>query len=278
MHKERGDFLNKKDVFSMIQEYETVKAGKHKFLLPITFHHADVFTAAFTISTRKLLKLLPTKQFTPMQTLPGRAVMMVSAMDYSESNLGAHGEASIAFPVMLNTISIPILSALFELRWPGSGLYVYYLTVTTETVCAARKEIWKYPCSVAEMDFTDRPGIHRVEVKEDGEKVFTFTVRKTGKRQVDTTDWRTYSIKGDEILDTTIYIYGKRRVARLAHTAELELGSHPVCDVIRELEPSAAPVMSSYYLSINAVLPRPQKTSPLKEDHTKDDVKSGSER
>ncbi|MEW5947447.1 MAG: acetoacetate decarboxylase family protein [bacterium] len=260
--------MRQQDIFSTIKSCETVSVRGADVTLPVTYRDAVLFAAAYTVSARKLAALLPTRQFKPMIATPGRAVMMVAAMNYIESSLGPHGEASIAFPVIFNAPSIPIFSALFEMSWPGAGLYARHLPVTTETALAAREEIWKFPGFLAEMNFTDKPGIHRLELGEKGKEVLTFTVRKTGRPQVYTTDWRTYTVAGDEILVSTIYLRGKRRVSNFASAAELKLGDHPVCDEIKGLDPSPHPIMSYYFVYVNAFLPAPERRYPLKRPET----------
>lgn len=256
-----------KDISDKERETETVKVGRQKIDLPITYREADVFSAAFTVSSRKLEKILPTRKFRPMISFPGRAVMMVAAMNYRDTSIGPYGEAYITFPVYYKAMSIPMLSPLFEMHWPGTGMYVLQSMSDNELAVEAGKQIWKQPKIAAEVNFTDRPGIHRCELREknEGENILGFSMRKAGRTERYNMDWRTYTIDGDEILTTNIMTDGVRRIARFGKTAELHFTDHPISKSIQELDPSPSPIMSSYYVRIKGAMPRPHKSEPIEE-------------
>ncbi|MFH1539949.1 MAG: acetoacetate decarboxylase family protein [bacterium] len=248
-------------------EKDVVKIGKHKIELPITYKEADVFSAAFTVSASRLEKILPSKKLRPMISFPGRAVMMIAAMNYRDSSIGPYGEAYITFPVYYKAMSIPILSPLFEMRWPGTGMYVLYSMADNELAVEAGKQIWKQPKIMSDIKFTDRPGINRCELKErdKNESIIGFSMQKTGRTERYNMNWRTYTIDGNELLTTDIKIDGVRRIARFGKTAELHLTDHPISKSIQELDPSPSPIMSSYYVRIKGAMLRPHRTDPIEE-------------
>lgn len=244
---------------------ETVKVGKKNIELPITYNDADIFSAAFTVSAKKLAEILPSPKFKPMITYPGRAVMIVAAMNYRETGIGPYLESYITFPVYYRAYSLPVLSPIFEMRWPGAGMFVLQSYTNKNLVVEAGRQIWKYPKEFADIEFTDKPGIYRIELFEKGgkDKILEFAVRKAGRTERYTMGWRTYSIDQGKMYTTEIDMEGVRRVTRLSKTAEIHFTDHAACETLRALEPSPSPVLSSYFLHIRGALPKPQKEEPF---------------
>ena len=65
----------------------------------------------------------------------------------------------------------------------------------------------------------------------------------------------TYTVKGDELIRTSIAQAGTYRQCFKPNDAMLQLGNHPMADTIRSLKISERPLLSRMFLERAAILP-----------------------
>jgi hypothetical protein len=64
-----------------------------------------------------------------------------------------------------------------------------------------------------------------------------------------------YTVRGEELLETVSPCSGYLQQGVGSRSGSLELGDHPVADMLRALEPSQIPVVTRSYLNLRLMIP-----------------------
>lgn len=235
--------------------------------MPLLTHRARSFGAFFTISAAKARALLPTGDLRPVLVTPRRALLIVQAMEYTEKNTDPYREFGISIPVHRSPrADLPFVSAALWPRLPGYGNYITHLAVDTEEALLIGREVLGFPKFTAKVQFSESADERIVEASADGQAIFTFAARKAQKgyakrRQ----DFHCYSLSP---IENTLFHIPYQLEAETGFTpgsrsARLHLGSHPVADELRDLDLSAAPLLSMDVPQYSLVSNRPERKTDV---------------
>lgn len=239
------------------------KSGKVE--LPILYRRARSISGIFLAPIFRIKELLPSGKLVPVEVLPNRTMMGFSAFEYQDTSIGPYNEVGITIPVRYlpsrNPVLLPALKMSASLNF---DVYVWKLPVTTRIALDAGIEIWGYPKFLAEITFSESPSHLSCHLVEEGREILTLKVRKLKPRLKTFLNFNTYTILGSEILWTTIngFSGGMARSFRPG-ASKLELGNHPLADLIRELGLSSRALMALYIPELQATLPAAEKRWPL---------------
>ena len=247
-----------------------IAAGDTQVRLPVFYHRNDVFMSVHAASYEAVAAELPSEVIRPARWADGRALVAVTAFRYhavtwtagdgSASSLAPYGEVSVAAVVTAGPARrvLPLLSG--QLR----GL-VLHLPVTTIEACDGGIAGWGFPKFVADMDFTEDPGLRRVRLSEGGSPILTLTVRPRGPVLAERRPLVAYTVLQGELLETVIPVCGHMQ-ARIGG-GELVLGDHEVARQLRRLQISPAPLAVFSYLDHRSILPAGRPIGPAREYH-----------
>jgi hypothetical protein len=127
------------------------------------------FTAPFT-ATRSLIAysgLVPTKVAGTL------AICMVSAVQYTDSDLGPYNEIALAIAVE-DPVDGPSSAA--GVAAGNVTTFIHRLPVNQEFTCAAGRDIWGFPKWVADISFQERPGKSVALMLDGGEQALALAV------------------------------------------------------------------------------------------------------
>ncbi|MEW6440240.1 MAG: acetoacetate decarboxylase family protein [bacterium] len=241
-----------------------IEDRKVELELPVRYRDAEAMLAFFPLPTREALERLPTKRFRPVEIVPGTSLIAVAAFEYRDTDIGPYNELAVCFPILHNPrVALPALPLLLESNYPGMGLYIHHLPVTTEIAWRAGVEIFGYPKFVANIRFEQTEGRRTCQLRESEEHILTLMVDKPRGRRLDRKGFTTYSLREGEILKTVIGTEmkgGRRRFGG----ATLLLGSHPISAELRSMNISPRAFEVRYAPEMRAVLPAPSERYPLK--------------
>ena len=236
--------------------FETVEAGSARFDLPILYYRDDLFLAFFSADAARVREVLPTPSLSPVLIRPGRTLVGLAAFNYLETSIGPYGEIAVAVPVVHGRRASPLLPVLMESRYPGFGIFVMHLPVTTTIARDAGRGVWGYPKFTADMHFRSSPEMIACEMNEGDRHILTLRVPKRGLLLRDGRPLVTYTTKGTDLVRTTVPTRGIFQVSMRPKGARLELGDHPVAESMRALDVRDRPIMTRYYVERAAILPR----------------------
>lgn len=127
------------------------------------------FTAPYT-ATQALIEYSGLQTTKVAGTL---AVCMVSAVRYTDSDLGPYNEIALAVMVEPHDGSGPGVSGLAT---GNVTTFIHRLPVNQAFTCAAGRDIWGFPKWVSDISFQERPGRTDVVMIDDGEPAATISV------------------------------------------------------------------------------------------------------
>ncbi len=231
------------------------KHGKAEFDLPIFYYRDDLFLGFFTADLKKVKEVLPSKDLHPVIFGPGKAIVVIGAFYYINTSIGPYGEIPVGIPVVWKTPSIPFIPALMEKYYPGFGIFVMHLPVTSIIARDAGRGVWNYPKFVADMRFKNTPEYISVDMEEDGNYILGLKIDKKGIILRDNRPLVTYTEKDGYIIRTEIPVRGIYMTCIRPGAGRLDLGDHPVSRTIKELGVGKTPVITRYYVERSAILP-----------------------
>ncbi len=233
-----------------------VALGEMTFELPVLYYRDDSFFLFFTAELDKVKAILPSDRLHPVTLMPGKAVLAIGAFNYIESTAGPYGEVGVAIPVVHGPKPPPpLLPALMESRYPGFGLLIMHLPVTTMLSRDGGRAEWGYTKFLADMDFLITPEYMECRLAEGGRKILTQKVARQGLTFREHRALVTYSVRDGDLVKTRIPQLATCRFTLRPKGSSLTLGEHPVADSIRALGISGRPFMSRYYEDRTAYLP-----------------------
>jgi hypothetical protein len=229
--------------------------GTAQLEMPILYFRDDAFAALFTADLAKLRDAMPSDHLHPISVGRGRGLLMVACFDYLETSAGPYGEVAVTVPTVYGARPPPLLPALFEARWPGSGHLVLHLPVTRRLARDAGRGQWGYTKFIADMEFQNTPEHHECRLDEGGAHILTLKIAKRGLVRPDRKPIVTYSVKDRELIRTTIPQVALARTALGAGGSALVLGdTHPVAWSLRDLGVGSRPLLTRYYVERSAIL------------------------
>lgn len=242
------------------------------FQLPVASHHSPALMAAFSVDAAAAAKLLPGKELHPLRLRGGRGVLLVTVIDYTDTNIGRYIEFSIGIGVTHGLRPAPPLVPLLCRRWFDMGQYVYDLPVSTEISVKGGKGIWGMPKHQASLDF--RIGDKEVSSQYDldGQLGMRVTIRRPRLACLPLRAGSSNfcSFRG-MLMKSSIYYHG--RVGVGLGGARLLIGQHPRVRALHDLDihtggmfsvffPASAGILDDHYEGWFIGFDSPPKTQP----------------
>ena len=244
--------------FGNTTQLATVVCGKTNVSLPILYHRDDAFGLYFTADYERVKAVMPSDRLHPV-VLPGnRAIMAMGIFNYIDTSIGPYGEVAVALPAVFDkkiTAFNGWFPALMESAYPGFGVVVMHLPVTTQDARDAGRREWGYTKFIADMRFTITPEYFECRMHEDDRHILDIRVKKRGIYLRNEKSFTTFSVKNGNLIKTTISQTATKRVSLKTAGSYLKLGDHPMAESIRRLKISSRPFMSVYYPERSAILP-----------------------
>lgn len=123
------------------------------YVMPVNSEPSPVLMTAFPIDARAAAALLPGAELHPFRLAGGKALLVVTVINYLATDIGAYIEYSLAIAVTRGARpSLPLLPLLLQ-NSLNFGQYVVDLPVSTEVSVKGGKGIWGMPKHQASLDF-----------------------------------------------------------------------------------------------------------------------------
>ena len=121
--------------------------------MPVDSSDSRALIAAFTIDGPKAADLLPEQEVHPVRLPRGRALLLVTVIDYEKTDIGRYIEFSVGIACTHGRRPAPMLLPALLRRHFGTGQYVADLPVSTEISVKGGKGIWGMPKHQAGLAF-----------------------------------------------------------------------------------------------------------------------------
>jgi hypothetical protein len=225
------------------------------FQMPVYCKNSPALFAVFTINAEKARKLIPGNEIHPMR-LWNKALLVVSVIDYLDTNIGKYIEFSIAIACTHGRRPAPrLLPAILQGHY-GTGQWVWDLPVSSEVSVKGGKGIWGMPKHQANLNYIVGDDVVSSQYDLDG----IFAVKVEIQRPTKT--WLPVSMTGVNycgfrgmLYKSSVYFKGKLGFNLLKKgSARLLIGDHPRVQPLKDLEIDPDPLFTAFLPQANGVL------------------------
>lgn len=225
------------------------------FKMPVFCRNSPALFAVFRINAEKARRLIPGNEIWPMR-LWKKALLVVSVIDYLDTNIGRYVEFSVAIACTHGAGPAPrLLPALFMGHY-GTGQWVWDLPVSSEVSVKGGKGIWGMPKHQGNLNYIvgdkvvssqyDLDGQFAVKIEIDRPKSAWMPVSMTGVN---------YCGFRGMLYKSSVYFKGKLGFNLMKKgSARLLIGDHPRVQPLKDLEIDPDPVLAAFLPAANGVL------------------------
>jgi hypothetical protein len=249
------------------------------FELPVGSQQSAVIMAGFPVSYERARAALPGTDVHPLRLGRGRALLLLTVVDYRQTCIGKYIEYSIGLACTHGPRPAPPLVPGVFRQLFGTGQYVLDLPVSTEISVKGGKGIWGMPKHQASLDFVEGPQLLSSQYDQDGELVMRLDVqRPTGWPVPLRLGTANYCQFRGMLLKSAIYFEGKARFTLFQkQAARITLGRHPRAEALRALGIVPEAVFTAYMPHMTGVLDDHIESWFLSYDHPPTVVPEGLE-
>jgi hypothetical protein len=240
------------------------EAGRHAlvdaipYTLPVASHESPALIAAFTIDARAAADLLAGEEVHPLRLWGGRALLLITVVDYRSTNIGRYIEFSIAIACTHGPSAAPALIPALPLaqRLFGTGQYVIDLPVSSEVSVKGGKGIWGMPKHQANLDFVIAPRTVSSQYDLDGQLCIRIEVDRPRFEGLPLAmNTSNYCAFRGMLMKSNISFKGHAGFnLPLTRSARLRIGEHPHVQPLARLDISSRSLFSGYFPSTEGIL------------------------
>ena len=226
-----------------------------RFVMPVDSSNSSAMIAAFSIDWDKARALIPPGDVHPFR-LWNRGVLIVTVINYRETDIGAYIEYSLAIACTRGANPAPRLLPGVLISYFGTGQYVFDLPVSSEVSVKGGKGIWGMPKHKANLDFVTGKKWASSQYDLDGRMVSRFDVLLPKSYWLPLNmGAANYCVFRGMMMKSLIYCRGKVGFYLMRPgSARLVLGDHKRAEMIRGLDVDPNPIFAGYIPEVLGVL------------------------
>lgn len=226
------------------------------FKLPVGATQSPAFMACFYCDFDKARALLPGTELHPVKLFNGKAVFVVTVIDYRETSIGKYIEYSIALACTRGPKPAPALLPLIFMKSYGTGQFILDLPVSSEVSVKGGKGIWGMPKHKANLDFIIGDKTVSSQYEKDGQFAFRIEIGKPSRcsfpvrlGSVNYSHFRNMLMASYVYFDSKAGIkFGKNA------TGNLYIGDHPRVKHLKDLKIESKPFLTLFMPEITGIL------------------------
>lgn len=215
---------------------------------PTDFRDGSSCMGLFLVDADRADELILESGFKVARVSPGKGLLSLICVHYTDSDCGSYEEIALAFFVDKEGGGwrVPFLGNWYDLLRSGVASYTWRLPVTTVLSRDAGIEMWGFPKTLETIEYQCLDRRASFCWRSGEEVVLRFSVPASGRRQPDTFTSPVYSVfEGEHHVsyltqsyrDTGYHLFGG---------VEIQLGAHPVADELRGLGLPRRPLAAAW--------------------------------
>jgi hypothetical protein len=228
------------------------------FTMPVASRDSPALIAAFSIDARAAAELLPGDAVHPLRIRRDRGVLVVTVVDYRDTNIGRYIEFSVAIACTHGSRAAPaLLPALPPAqKLYGTGQYVVDLPVSSEISVKGGKGIWGMPKHQANLDFVIARRTASSQYDLDGELCVRIEVGRSRFERIPVSmSTSNYCAFRGMLMKSNISFHGHAGFPLpLRRAARLEIGAHPRVRALHDLDIAARPLFCGFFPETRGIL------------------------
>ena len=234
----------------------------HRLGYPTRFRDGSSMMAMFLASSARTQRLIASDSpFTVSEIAPGRAVVSINCVHYTDTDCGQYEEIAISVfvePMGTTPHRFPYPATIRRIAGGDVASYTWVLGVNTTLSRDCGIQMWGFPKRLAELHYSRAANRARMAWRDRGSTVLELAVPTTGSRQSGPMAPPVYSmISGGPHVSHLHQTY--RGVGYHRRGVQFVLGDHPIADELRGIGLSRRPVLavSNAHLDFEMSAPRP---------------------
>ncbi|MGZ3765669.1 MAG: acetoacetate decarboxylase family protein [Mucilaginibacter sp.] len=226
------------------------------FTMPVATENSPALMAAFLCDYDKANALLPGDELHAVKYINGKAIFMVTVINYLHTNIGKYIEYSIAIACTRGEKPAPRMLPALLMNIYHTGQYILELPVSTEISVKGGKGIWGMPKHKANLDFKISDSLVSAQYELDGKFAFRIEIdRNPGWKLPLDVGTVNYSHFRNMLMASNIYFKAKAGLSLgKKATGRLYIGDHPRTAYMRDLEIESKPLFTAFMPAANGVL------------------------
>jgi hypothetical protein len=204
--------------------------------IPAIVRDASSGSVMYMVDLAAAQKLIP-DAFEALEAAPGQTQLTLVIVDYRDNDLGDYDEVGVVF--FVRPASQPEAEV---------GSYILHLPVNQSFTCDAGRQIWGFPKSVEEIEFSYADDSATGKLSMGGQHVLTLTVPRGGDGTTPDTPAIGYTLI-EGIPHKNEFVRGGSGELTVpgGEGVTLVLGDHPIADELRSLGvETATPLLSAW--------------------------------
>ena len=227
---------------------------------PTQFRDGSAATGLFLVDSDRANDLIADSGFRIAEVAPGRGVLALTGVHYTDTDCGRYDETTQAFFVVPagSGDRVPYLSTWSDIVRGRGASFAWRLQVTTGLSRDAGLRMWGFPKTVEDITFERKAGTATFRLRMDGQDVLRYRVRERGHRAPAPVTSMVYSVfNGEPHVSRLTQRY--RDTGYRFRGGELELGEHPMADDLRALRPGRRALLAGWHghLAFSMTAPTP---------------------
>lgn len=226
---------------------------------PTLFREGSTSIAMFAVPTGVANRLITDSGFSVAEVAPGRAVLSLACVHYTDTECGSYEEIGCAF--FVNEFSggplVPYLTTWMNILRGRQPSFTWYLPVTQEAALQCGVKMWGFPKTLEDIRHKNEDGRTVTSLHKDGEEVLRYSVNSKGKKKMKPIHAPVYSVF--EGRPHVGYLQQEFARAGYGRDGELVLSEHSLVEPLRRLGLPKRPLVSGHMgeLSFCMSAPRP---------------------
>ncbi len=218
------------------------------FTMPVQAKNSPALMAGFFCDYKKAAELLPGNELHPVRYINGKAIFMVTVIDYRDTSIGKYIEYSIAVACTRGSSPAPRMLPAIFMKHYHTGQFILDLPVSSEISVKGGKGIWGMPKHKASLDFIIGENQVSAQYEKDGQFAFRIEIEKPARYNVPVKIGSVnYSHFRNMLMASYINIDAKAGI-RLGKKAKgnLYIGDHPRTRFMKDLNIASKPFFTFY--------------------------------
>lgn len=225
------------------------------FQMPVECKNSPALFAVFPINADKAKALIPGNEIYPFR-LWNKGLLVVSVIDYLNTNIGKYIEFSIAIACTHGASPAPRLLPGIFMKYYGTGQWVFDLPVSTEVSVKGGKGIWGMPKHQANLNYVITDTTVSSQYDLDGQFAFKIEIDRPKKAWLPLNMGASnYCAFRGMLMRSDIYFRGKLGFNLFKKgSGRVLIGDHPRVQPLKTLEIEPDPILTAFLPEANGVL------------------------
>jgi len=225
------------------------------FKLPVNAEKSPALMAGFLCDYEKAKAMLPGNEIHPVKAF-GKAVFMVTVIDYRHTSIGKYIEYSLALAVTRGSKPAPAYLPAVFMKTYKTGQFILDLPVSSEISVKGGKGIWGMPKHKANLDFIIGDSQVSAQYEKDGEFAFRIEIEKPKKINFPINIGAVnYSHFRNMLMASYIHFKTKAGVKLFKGAkGNLYIGDHSRTKFLKDLHIESKPFFTMYMPEANGIL------------------------